>query len=254
MTDPVAGETYRLCHEGKGIIGHDGMGAIDFKVSEADVVLLGPMSPIADLEEMRPRQAEGPPRIVMRRGVKEFDFLYDNMRNALIVSQRCFAELSHLIGPSLRCAVPVQCQFGTRSLPYVFGNLRLYNCWRDCIVWSGSTFKLIDGWTFNEYMNAVEYGGAPVEREPTYEAENVRFQDADDYLAAMRRDVPGRWDIPQTLTLKVDQSPAILNLAPNQTLVSLPLVRALQEMKRPQSRVLGMAFSYPLIPVQFRSP
>lgn len=251
MTDAVARETYRLRRPGKGIIGHDGMGAVGLKASEADVVVPGQRSPIAELEEMRPRQTEDPPRIVMRRGVKEFDFLYDNIRKALIVSQRCFAELGSLIGPSLRGDTPVQCQFGSRSLPYVFGNLRLYNCWRDCILWSGSTFKLIDGWTFIEYMNAVEYGGAPVEREPAYESENVRFQDADDYMASLRRDVPTRWHIPDTLTLQADQSPAILNLAPNQTLVFLPLVRALQEMKRPQSRVLGMALSYPLTPVQF---
>lgn len=246
-----AAQDYLLTRPGPGIIGYDGMGAIDLKTSEAEVVVLGPMSPIADLEELRPSPTEGPARIVMRRGVREFDLLYNSSLNALIVSQRCYAEIGALIAPSLREATPVQCVFGSRSLPYVFGNLRLYNCWRTCIDWSGSTFKLIDGWTFIEYKNAVDYGGAPVEREPPYEAENVSFRDGDDFMASLMRDVPARWHLPQTLTLKADGVPTMVNLAPNETLVARPLVEALQQMRRPKSKVLGMSFSYPLVPVRF---
>lgn len=247
---PSAIHHFLLGGLGDGAIGFDGMGPIDYKESELEVVVLRVISRLMDLEEARVLPGAQKPKIVLRRGVKEFDLAYDYRRNVLLISEVIFLEFGKILYPSLSKIDLVVCHFGSRVRNYYFANLKNYFCWREAIDWRNSTFKRVDTMRFDINRTDVERGGVPIDHEVSYDATCQKFDDADAYIEELKRLVLHKL-IPERLALRVDPQSEIINLSSGETIMKRRIVSFLRNRVRPKSKVPGMCFSHPLIPVHF---
>lgn len=232
---------------GEFAAGFDGMGAIDMERSDIVRTVTKWMREQPFLEEITLEAGHTAPNIYMRRAVREFDLLYDYRFNTLAVSQDFFEKFRRNIEPSLRGIKPVSCHFGTRTRPYMFGNLSCHRCLSDKVDWKNSTFKIADHSKFDINRTKIGRGEFPFEHEITYCAEGLILSDMSAYYSARR---VTQTVIPERLTLEMGPC-EIISLGVGQTLFSVDLVNALRDRKRAKTKISGMAFSHPKIPVTF---
>ena len=222
------------------------MGAIDFDNSDLEKVIVesGPRSWVRQEAQLIKDLSSW--RIVMRRAVKEFDFLYDYEFNTLIVSPQVFSDFQSWIEPSVRSFTTIICQFGARERPYLFGNLVHANCLKQCL-WERSRFATAYTSTFDINQTEIENGEVPLTHEVPYVATNQTFSGMEEYYArepSLHRHIPER--------LAFSFGPCdIINIGIGKTLISRRLFEALWDRQRPKSRVLGMTGSRPLVKVEF---
>ena len=235
---------------GDGTIGFDGMGPIDYEASDVEVVVLRVISRLMDLEEARIVPNIEKPRVVLRRGVKEFDLAYDYRRNVFLISSSMFSEFSEFLDSSLTNVIAVDCHFGSKVRNYYFANLKSYFCWKEAIIWQNSTFMRVDRMKFDINRTEVERGEVSIDHEVSYDAFGLTFDNADMYFDELKQLMLQRF-IPERLALKVCPPREIINLSSGQTLVGRNIVEALRNRSRPKLRVPGMCFSNPVIPVYF---
>lgn len=225
-------------------IGFDGLGAIDMDRSdlEQNVVCDKPA-----LIEAVVRGSDRPPNIYMRRAVREFDLLYAYKTNSLLVRGEFFGKYQHLIENSTDHRTQVTCHFASHARAYLYGNLRYRHCLKSTIIWTQSTFKIVNSSEFDINVTKIERGERLFDYDVTYKSDGVRFESEPEYNAAYKV-LTER--LPVTIALRIERCD-IINLGIGQTLFSHRLVEELRSAKRPKSRIAGTAFSYPKVEVTF---
>jgi hypothetical protein len=233
-------------HQGDGVIGFDGCGAIDFAASLLTKELIETGPRVADRYRASLSASLAERTIVMRRAVREFDFFYDCEFDTLIVSPAVLDDYRRWIEPSTMGMEPATIYFGSRSRPYFFGNLKYSNILKSCR-WDSSIFATVDRAKFDINQTEIGRHEVPLDHEVNYVARGQVFGDMSDYrkkMPSLHRHVAERlgFNFPYL---------DIINLGIGDTLISDRLFEVLWSRPRPKSRVLGMTGSRPLVHVAF---
>jgi hypothetical protein len=239
-------QDFYICRDGDGVIGFDGLGAIDFDHSDLKKVIREGSSALANPYAVRLMDKPGRREIVMRRAVRLFDLYYDYRFNILLVAPDTQRDFENCINQSVDSLDSVTCRFGKRAASYHFGNLRNYSCISRC-VWKKSCFAMVDSSDFLINQTRIGRGQVPLESEVPYVAQGLTFVDAVSFRAGapvLKSLVPERLAFPFP-------HQDILNVGIGMTLISQRLFESLWTKLRPKSRVLGLIGSRPLVHVDF---
>ena len=244
--DGYSSQDFYVCDLGDGVIGFDGMGAIDFDHSDLQkqIVEIGPTIPTR--YEARITDGPDPRRIAMRRAVRMFDLYYDYRFNVLMVAPDVRRDFEVCIDQSVCSLESVVCSFGKKSASYSFGRLKNYSCESYCI-WERSCFAMVDSSRFMINQTRIGRGEVPLDSEVSYDARGLKFPD----YSRFRTGAPvlNRL-VPERLAFSFPQQD-ILNFGIGMTLISQRLFESLWSRPRPKSRVLGLTGSRPLVRVDF---
>ncbi len=243
---PLSDSCFIPCAEGQGVIGYDGMGAIDYDRSDLDsrrfVSNLG--SPDS---QARIRQGVASPQIHMRRAVKEFDLLYTDHDNALLIRPEFFADIGQWIESSITEPQPVFCHFGTRSRPYLFANL-IHHFAKRQQFWSACTFRKSP--VMGGKRKDIDLGLLPYDTPiPIMESDLVFANNSEMGITPTTR----HYFLPQRLALPFPRV-EMFNYGVAQTFLSRDLYEKIRNHPRPKSRVCGIVGAQPFAEVAFDVP
>ncbi|MEM6610426.1 MAG: hypothetical protein AAF689_17840 [Pseudomonadota bacterium] len=237
MTSTIA--TYYQARASHLTMGFDGMGAIDFEKSDisnsADLKGVGSNGKII----LTKGTDQEPPTIVMRRGVRPFDFFVMGMYRSVLIDPSYWDSglFSDLIFEGL-----VECKFGRKTKKVVFAYPKVADVWGEGFDFPSATFKRVLGLKFGfgafdgEVATPKKLGRLVIE-------DNVKIDSFEDAQKMLKGDYKSNLN-PSHLELPVSKHPSVFCFRRTLVLVRQDLVLASLA-----SGKSGMRFTYPNFPV-----